>query len=997
VSDQFVSLLEDVVVEKPTAELKVIQPKPKRNTKKLGCENCELNEVEKRFITKVHGRPLMIIGGAPTEEEEDSGRLFKSRSGNWLWQQLYQVGIKCEDCDTQVALRCTPEYGIYLNDKTLRHPLKCCSVHTEAALEKSAAKVYLIFGIESAQQVLGKEYRKGTTILWSDKLNARVYCLHAPSYVSRSNVNPKILREFKTCLKLIATDLKTKKLSKFQYIDQQDYRGIVTGSAARAEVVRIKEFLAKHPKVKLRVYCDEEAGRNKKGEWKTLCIGTCVRPGRVRVFVTHPKYIDKQNRLEIIAALQDLLEDENIEKSFHHGSYDVPSIEKRLGIRVDPFRFDTNYSTYLADPDFKPSFGLDVVGLRHFPKFGEYKTITLPEAMPRDFDLKEHRMTKATRTQLHDYLSSRGLLNLYNLPLEKLIRYNGADCDLGKHLELMTEKKVSLPLLSIYTDVAFTLDAMVANGPYFDYDQHKILRTILPPKIKMLHRRIAKAAGKKDFNPKSHPQIKWLLYKKLKLKPPPLTPKERRAGKSAYKTDKNALEVMGRTNSTCRDIQEYRRYSKMESTYLDSYGVCADYNKGRLATKWWLTGTRTGRLSSGGEKGKKKEAIVKVVNLQNVHGDQDVQNMLVPDARWRELYTAVKKAIASTIGDVLYKKLQIIARDETKVKELEELEERLYEMLADSKSFQKQIRIILRRFGDICVVMGFDQGQIEIRVLAQASGDQNLINDCQSGDIHSKVGHTMTGWAVEKIRHDKKTRTLTKNCHFGLVYGISEDGLLTFILIKDPTSTVTQSQINKMMGNYFRRYRKVKQFIEKQRADAEKYKIVKNMFGFVRPLDFGYAKEDEADTHGGGAFWGNIAINTPIQGAAHHLMLMAMSLLKNKDNKYRIMLGVPGMEVHDYLGWWTPLKKLEKSLVLAKALLEKEPLKMVKKLYPKINWRVPLKVEAKCGFRFGDTVEVEGLSLPQMLAKMFFETFKSDQKLGVKYHAMLRKAEKHAL
>lgn len=988
-SDHFASLLEDVVVTKPV-ELKVIQPKPApRKTKKLGCENCELNEVEKRFITKVHGRPLMIIGGAPSEEEEDAGKLFKSRPGTWLWKQLARVGINRTDCDTQVALRCTPEYGVYLNDKTLKHPLKCCSVHTENALAKSKAKVYLIFGIDAAQQVLGKEYRKGNIILWSDKLSARVYCLHAPSYVSRQNVNPKILREFKMCLKLVATDLKTKKLSKFQYIDQQDYKGITTGNAARAEVARIKEFIARHPKTKLRVYCDEEAGKNKDKEWKTLCIGTCVRPGRVRVFVTHPKYVYKKERLEIIAALRDLLEDPNIEKAFHRGSYDVPSIEKRLGIKVEPFKFDTNFSSYLADPDFKPSYGLDVVGLRHFPKFGEYKTIVLPEAIPHGFDYKEHKMTKATQTQLHDYLSGKGLLNLYQLPLEKLVKYNAADCDLGKHIELMTEKKVSLPLLSIYTDVSFTLDEMVRNGPFFDYDQHKILRTILPPKIKELHRRLVKASGKKDFNPNSHPQIKWLLYTKLKLKPPPLSAKERRAGKSAYRTDKNALEVLGRTNSCCRDITEYRRYKKMESTYLDSYGVCADYNKGRLGTKWWLTGTKTGRMSSGGEKGKKKDAVVKVVNLQNVHGDTDVQNMLVPDPRWRELYIAVKKAVAETLGDVLCKKLQILVR-EGKKDELEEFEEKLYKMLGSSGTFKIAIKKIIKRYGDVAIVMGFDQGQIEIRVLAQASGDENLIKDCQSGDIHSKVGHTMTGWSVEKIQHDKKTRTLTKNCHFGLVYGISEDGLLTFILVKDPTSTVTQAQINKMMAKYFSRYSGVKTYIENQREYAEKHKVVKNMFGFKRPLDIGYDKEEET-AHGGGAFWGNIAINTPIQGAAHHLMLMAMSLLKNKNNKYRTMLGVPGMEVHDYLGWWIPLNRLEKALPMAKRLLEVEPLNMIKKLYPEIKWKVPLKVEAKCGFRFGDTVEVEGLSLQQMLIKFFFETYRSDTKLNVQYQEILRK------
>ena len=103
--------------------------------------------------------------------------------------------------------------------------------------------MYVIFGIESARQVLGKEYRIGTQILWSEKLNAEVYCLYNPGYYFKSTTDPKKLKEFRKQLQSIAEDLKRKTISKFQFIDEQDYQGITTGKEAKKEARIILRFL----------------------------------------------------------------------------------------------------------------------------------------------------------------------------------------------------------------------------------------------------------------------------------------------------------------------------------------------------------------------------------------------------------------------------------------------------------------------------------------------------------------------------------------------------------------------------------------------------------------------------------------------------------------------------------------------------------------------------------------------------------------------------------
>jgi hypothetical protein len=78
----------------------------------------------------------------------------------------------------------------------------------------------------------------------------------------------------------------------------------------------------------------------------------------------------------------------------------------------------------------------------------------------------------------------------------------------------------------------------------------------------------------------------------------------------------------------------------MESTYRAAFKACADVHDGRLFTKWWMCGTKTGRLSSGGSR-EGEEFIT--VNLQNIVGDEQAENQLVSDVRWRDLYNAWKE------------------------------------------------------------------------------------------------------------------------------------------------------------------------------------------------------------------------------------------------------------------------------------------------------------------------------------------------------------------
>jgi len=987
----------------PFEQLVQIEDSKKSKPKKanqIGCEHCPLNTRKdlNKIIPEIKGKKLFIFGMCPGPEENRQGEPFLGRAGKLLWSELKKVGIKRKHCDVDNVVRC---YSSDYKDhrQIMRNPsaeeLKCCTYHTKRQLRKSQAKVYLILGSVAARQILGKEWRAGTKILWSEKLQARVYCLYHPSYFIRGNMNTQVMKDWRKSLVSLAAELKEEKLTPYAYIESKDYKGIEDGKAAKEEVELIKKVCRKH---KIRVSIDLEDdwidGKN-----VPLVIGTCIKKGRSRVFFCGDWEVKdgvathfKPNK-GVIKALISLLEDKSIEKVCHHGSYDIKKITKLLKCKIRSYTYDTEYASYLKDPNRK-AFGLDVIGLEFFPEFGEYKTIVLPECIPVDLDLKKAKLEKATLTQIHDYISARGMLRLAQLPKKKLVLYNGADCDLTKHLEIATKNHVSLPLLKVYVDAAFIIDEMTPNGPWFDYDHLKKLRKVYPRRRDKLLKKLRQLAGKPDFNPNSPPQMAWLLADKLRILKRDSNNVDKKSGLGKVSTRKPVLEALVLKHKEIALVLEYRRVAKICSTYLDSYEECADANGGRLRTKWWMTGTATGRMSSGGGKNRKK-GEVKVINLQNVINDLFCQDLCVPDKHWRKLFEAIGRLIYKCLhSDKELRKLRkllekiSIEKDKAKKgvlnKELEAAISRLKEKIGNSKGFKSLAAQLIKKYGDIHVEVGYDQGQIEVRLVAQVSGDKNLIHDCKSGDIHSTVGVTITGWNIEDIKKDKKTRTSTKNAHFGILFGLSEDNLYPYVLQKDPETTMSEEDIRKGYRRYFKRYYRVKKMMEHLRRSAEQKGYTENIFGFKRPLHVTHNDSDDSEHEGGGAYWGNQALNTPIQGAAHQLMFMAMAMMHRYPKKVqKKILGVPGMEVHDYMGWWTKLKNLEKAFQAGKYLLEKAPLEVVKKEFPKIKWKVPLKVEGKVGLRHGDSVEVEGRNLNQMLLDMFFATWVNEEKLNI--------------
>ncbi len=180
-----------------------------------------------------------------------------------------------------------------------------------------------------------------------------------------------------------------------------------------------------------------------------------------------------------------------------------------------------------------------------------------------------------------------------------------------------------------------------------------------------------------------------------------------------------------------------------------------------------------------------------------------------------------------------------------------------------------------------------DYSQIELRILAHLSGDEQLIEAYKMDeDIHritaSKVFHTPFEEVTDLQRRNAKA------VNFGIVYGISSFGLSQDLSISPKEASVYIKQ-------YFATYPKVKEYLDNLVQNAKEKGYVTTMFGRKRPIP-----ELSSSNFMQRAFGERIAMNSPIQGTAADIMKIAMisvyKKLKEKKLKSKLIL-----QIHDEL------------------------------------------------------------------------------------------------
>ena len=185
------------------------------------------------------------------------------------------------------------------------------------------------------------------------------------------------------------------------------------------------------------------------------------------------------------------------------------------------------------------------------------------------------------------------------------------------------------------------------------------------------------------------------------------------------------------------------------------------------------------------------------------------------------------------------------------------------------------------------VLADADYSQIELRVLAHMSGDEQLIEAYRmSEDIHritaAKVFHTPLEEVTDLQRRNAKA------VNFGIVYGISSFGLSQDL-------SITRKEAGAYIEQYFATYPKVKSFLDDTVERAKQDGYVTTLYGRRRPVP-----ELSSGNFMQRSFGERVAMNSPIQGTAADIIKIAMikvwKALKEQKLKSRLIL-----QVHDEL------------------------------------------------------------------------------------------------
>lgn len=186
-----------------------------------------------------------------------------------------------------------------------------------------------------------------------------------------------------------------------------------------------------------------------------------------------------------------------------------------------------------------------------------------------------------------------------------------------------------------------------------------------------------------------------------------------------------------------------------------------------------------------------------------------------------------------------------------------------------------------------CVFVDADYSQIELRILAHCSGDEQLIQAYREArDIHR-----MTASQVFHVPFDEVTdlqRRNAKAVNFGIVYGISSFGLSQDL-------SISRKEAAQYIEHYFESYPGIKTFLDKCVSDAKEKGYAETLYGRRRPMP-----ELKSSNFMQRSFGERVAMNAPIQGTAADIIKIAMihvnEELKKRNLKSRMIL-----QVHDEL------------------------------------------------------------------------------------------------
>jgi DNA polymerase-1 len=162
-----------------------------------------------------------------------------------------------------------------------------------------------------------------------------------------------------------------------------------------------------------------------------------------------------------------------------------------------------------------------------------------------------------------------------------------------------------------------------------------------------------------------------------------------------------------------------------------------------------------------------------------------------------------------------------------------------------------------------CLFFSADYSQIELRVMAHLSGDENMIRVFTEGhDLHAATASNIYKKPIEEVSRDERTKS--KRANFGIIYGITVFGLAERL-------DISRDEAKLLIDGFFDTFPKVKDYMERAKQEARQRGYVETLFGRRR-----YLPDINSGNGTVRGFAERNAINAPIQGTAADIIKVAM-------------------------------------------------------------------------------------------------------------------------
>jgi DNA polymerase I len=643
----------------------------------------------------------------------------------------------------------------------------------------------------------------------------------------------------------------------------------------------------------------------------------------------------REEALRIVNIFKEVYEDPKIIKVGQNLKYDL-KVLRNYDIHLAGPMFDTMIAHYLIQPELK-----------------------------HNIDYMAETILKYQKIHTEELIGKKGKnqLSFRDLSPKKVYEYACEDADIALQLKnrletALKEKECENLFYNIEMPLMLVLAEMEINGVCIDTDSLKEISKIFTERLKEAEKEIYQIAGE-EFNISSPKQVGDILFGKLKIID---NPKKTKTWQ--YVTNEKELEEIKESHAIVGKILEYRKLNSVltERTkkkptvqqtpdlfgFNDTIEDNSNYEKlsSHLEVSKQMNELEKEIYELAGEKfkimspkqvgnilfdkmkiidnPKKTETWQYVTNeeiLQQLKGKHKIVDKILNYRETEKLIGTYVDALPTLVNKRTGHVHTSFNQTVTATGRLSSSDPNLQNIPVRGDDGKEIRKVFVPEPG--CLFFSADYSQIELRVMAHLSGDENMINVFKEGkDLHAATAATIYKKNIDEVTRDERTKS--KRANFGIIYGITVFGLAERL-------DISREESKQLINGFFDTFPKVKDYMDRAIEEARHNEYVETLFGRRR-----YLKDINSHNATVRGFAERNAINAPIQGTAADIIKVAMIRIyqrfKTENIRSKMIL-----QVHDELNFSVYPDEKEKVEQI-----------VIEEMQNAIEMKVPL--IADCGF-----------------------------------------------